>query len=258
MGQHAELLVDPQADVGGAGQQRRIRVGFAQQREVGQGLGRVEAGAGMGVVQRVIGGQGAQCGGDGLAGQPAGREVEHLLAGIEDGPVAGAAAEVAGQVVRQLLAVGSGAGLGVTLVAGGQRHHEAGGAEAALRAVAVHQGLLHRAELLGAAQVFHRQQRPAVQRGQELGAGVHVAQLQFAVGVEFALDHRAGATVALGAAFLGAGAAGVLAQVLQDGRCRRQVGHLDDRTTVKKAHRAWVGAGVHSGPIVEACLRIAI
>ena len=38
--------------------------------------------------------------------------------------------------------------------------------------------------------------------------------------------HRAGAAVAFGAAFLGAGAVQVLAQVLQDGLRRRGVAHF--------------------------------
>ena len=51
-------------------------------------------------------------------------------------------------------------------------------------------------------------------------------------------DHdRAGAAVAFGAAFLGAGAARVLAQPLEHGARRRGVVDLDDRAAVEEADR---------------------
>jgi len=68
---------------------------------------------------------------------------------------------------------------------------------------------------VGLPQVLDGEQRLAVQRGRELDAGVHGLHLQLAGGVQAADDDRAGAAIALGAAFLGAGAVQVLAQVLQ-------------------------------------------
>ena len=73
-----------------------------------------------------------------------GGQVEHALAGVEDRPVAGAAAQVAGELVGELLARRPRAAALVVLVGRPQRHHEARRAEAALRAVALDHRLLHR------------------------------------------------------------------------------------------------------------------
>ena len=79
----------------------------------------------------------------------------------------------------------------------------------------------------GCAQVFDGEQRLAVERRQELDAGVDRAlQAATAAGVarrQFADHDRAGAAVAFGAAFLGAGAARVLAQPVEHGAGRRGV-----------------------------------
>jgi hypothetical protein len=84
-------------------------------------------------------------------------------------------------VIGQFLAAGPRACGLVLLVTGPQAHHEARRAEAALRAVAVHQALLHRMQRPARrGQVFHREQRLAVQRGQELDAGVDGRQAQAA------------------------------------------------------------------------------
>ena len=270
----AELLGHPQPDVGGAGQQACLRPLGAQRgqrRGVARRVEAVDAPAGRrvgrGVAQRRVGLQRAQPGLDRRGVQPARRQLEHALPGLEDGAVAGAAAQVARQVVGQLLARGPRAGLLVLLVGGGQGHHEARGAEAALRAVAVDHGLLHRVRRVGAAQVLHRQQRLAVQRGQEADAAVDRPQpqaahahagggagrgrgLKAAVGRggrrrrfgQFGDDHGAGAAVAFAAAFLRAGAAGVLAQPVEHGAGRGGVAHLAHLPPVHEADRACVHA----------------
>src|SRR6185436_2200263 len=134
----------------------------------------------------------------------------------------------------------------MVLVGRPERHHEAGGAEAALRAVARHHRLLHRMErAFSALQVLHREERLAVERRQELDAGVGAAQAQpaddvvarHAGGRELADDDRAGTAVAFVAAFLGAGAARVLAQPVEDGARRRGAVDLDDRAAVEEADR---------------------
>jgi hypothetical protein len=84
---------------------------------------------------------------NGRSGKPLGRRGKHLLPGVQDRPVAGAAAQVARQVVGQLLAAGHGAGLAVLFVASPQAHHKAGRAKTALRTVAGDQALLHRVQL---------------------------------------------------------------------------------------------------------------
>jgi hypothetical protein len=167
--------------------------------------------------------------------------LEHLLAGIQDRPVAGAAAQVARQVVGDLLA--GGGRLAVPRAAGRQRHHEARRAEAALRAVAGHHRLLRR---MLPAEVFHRQQRMAVQRGQELDAAVdrlpgQIARL--AAFLQAADQHGAGTAVAFVAAFLGAGAAGMLTQPAQHRGGGLQTADRDDGATVHEADGAGGGVG---------------
>jgi hypothetical protein len=66
-------------------------------------------------------------------------------------------------------------------------------------------------------EVFDREERLAVQGGQELDAGVHGLQLQAAGLGQLADDHGAGAAVAFVAAFLGACAVRVLAQPVEHG-----------------------------------------
>ena len=193
-----------------------------------------------------------------MSSRRAGR-LEHALPGIEDRPVAGAAAQVARQVVGELLAGGLRAGCAVALVAGGQRHHEARRAEAALRAVAVDHRALHRVQRVGTGrmrpahrfEVLDREQRLAVERGQEADAGVDRPQAQAAdqggcgrrrCGVgQLGHDHGAGAAVALAAAFLGAGAARVLAQPVEHAACRCDAFHAGDLPAVHEADRS----GVH-------------
>ena len=152
------------------------------------------------------------------------RQFAHAARGVDDRPVAGAAAQVAGQGVVDLAA----ARLPAVLfqVHAPQRHDEAGRAEAALGTVAFDHRLLHRMQgAVGLLQVFDREQRLAVERGGELDAGVDRLQRQLAI-LERADDDRAGAAVAFGAAFLGAGAVQILAQMLQDGAGRRHVADL--------------------------------
>ena len=245
--QVAHLLVDPQADVGGAGEQLRLRMRQPQARELAQRARREEA---IGAAGRVrarrseverAARQRTQGRGGRIDRQPLDRQLEHALAGIEDRPVAGAAAQVAGQISSaSCCRVGFVPLAGKALVACRQRHHEARRAEAALRAVAVDHRLLHRVQRVaaGVAHVFHREQRLAVQRGQEADAGVDALQLELAAARRLADDHRAGTAVAFGAAFLGAGAARVFAQPLQHGAGGRSVGDLDQAAAVVERDRA--------------------
>jgi len=89
--------------------------------------------------------------------------------------------------------------------------------------------------------ILHREQRLAVQHGQELDAGVHRLQRQAALPVQHAQHHGAGAAVAFVAAFLGAAATRVFAQPLQHAAGGRGVVDFHQRAAVEKAH----GAGIH-------------
>ena len=271
--QVAKLLVDPEPDVGRAGEQLRLGHLHAQRRQFGERGGRMEMiGARAprrGVVKRVFMREAGERHHHRGRVEPGAGQIEHALAGIEDGPVTGAAAQVARQVVGQLLAGGLGAGVLVMLVGRPERHHEARRAEAALRAVALDHRLLHRVQALHrtlvvlvsgrlglgcgsalALQVFDREQRLAVQRRQELDAGIDGLQREPADGARharcrpFADDHRACTAIALVAPFLGAGAVRVLAQPIEHRAGRMRAGHVDDPALVEEAD-GLAGARAH-------------
>ena len=204
-------------------------------------------GVGRRVVQRRVCRKGLQQRQQCCAVHARDRVVEHREAGFDDGPVAGTAAQVAGQRVAQGRPVGPGAARGVILVHGGQAHHEAWRAEAALRPVAIHHGLLGRVGRMGAAQVFHRQQRAAIQRGQELDAGIDRLQCHAprGGGVGLTDDDGAGAAVAFRAAFLGAGAARILSQPLEHRSRWRHPADLLHPASVDESDRS--GVAVHDG-----------
>src|SRR3546814_6586261 len=73
-------------------------------------------------------------------------------------------------------------------------------------------------------QVLHGHEQPAVEGRDEEDAGIGRA-IADAVAVEIAQDHGAGAAVAFGAAFLGAGEAPA-AKPLQDGRSEEHTSEL--------------------------------
>ena len=118
------------------------------------------------------------------------------------------------------------------------RHHEARRAEAALRAVALDHRFLHRMQrAVRLTQVLDGEERFAVQRRHELDAGVDRLEVDAARLVALADHDRARAAVAFGAAFLGAGAMRVLAQILQDGAGDGRILDLTDRVAVVEANR---------------------
>ena len=210
----AQGLGDGQAEVGGAGDEAGIRCGQPGGGEFGEAARGEEAAAAGPVVEGRQRRQGVQRGEDGSAVEARRRQPVGGRQGVEDGAVAGAAAQVAGEGVGDGRAVGAG---GVVLVEGEQAHREAGRAEAALGAVAVRQGPLDRVQAVGAGEggeVFDGEQRLAVEGGQQAEAGIDGPQLQRAAD-GLADHHAAGAAVAFGAAFLGAGGADVLAQPVE-------------------------------------------
>ena len=200
-----------------------------------------------------------------LCVQPRSRQVEHALARVQDGPVTGAAAQVARQVVGQLLAAGAGAAGLVAFVGGPQRHHKTRCAKAALRAVALDHRPLHRVQNTAGRlvlQVFHGEQGFAMQRGQELDTGVDRLQAQAihhvgstsavcnmgSVGVISQLTNHHGActTVTFVAPLFGARAARVLAQPVEHGTCGVGACHLDGLAAVEKADG--LGTVIHRAP----------
>ena len=170
------------------------------------------------------------------------RQVVHAFRRVEDRPVAGAAAQVARQRVAHRLPIGP-AGV---LVEPEQAHHEAGRAEAALRAVALDHRLLHRMQRVGRGEALHRVDGLAVHGRQQADAGVDAIPRE-AIASRFGDRHRARAAVALGAAFLRAGELSVLAQPREQGGLRRHALDLDGRAVQQEAQRAGAGIGHCSG-----------
>ncbi|MNT16227.1 hypothetical protein D3C72_1513180 [compost metagenome] len=103
--------------------------------------------------------------------------------------------------------------------------------------MALNHRLLHRVQAtVGLLQVFHGKQGLAIESGRELDAGIDGLHLELAVH-QAADDHRAGAAIAFGAAFLGARAMQILAQVLQHSLRRGGVAYFLYGTTIVKADR---------------------
>ena len=204
-----------------------MRVGLAGGGEFGEAARGNEAAATGAVDQRWQRRHAGQRGEDGAAiqaypGQPVGGGQ-----GVDDGAVAGAAAQVAGQGVDDGLAAGAG---GVVLIQREQAHREAWRAEAALGAVATYQRLLHRVQAPGAGEggeVFDGEHGLAVEGGQEADAGIDGPQLQRAAD-GLAERHGAGAAVAFAAAFLGAGGVHVFAQPVEQAARRCSAFDLTD------------------------------
>jgi len=98
-------------------------------------------------------------------------------------------------------------------------------------------------------QVLDGEQRLAMERRQELDAGIDRLQPQSADhvvggpavdgirGCELAHHHRAGAAIAFVAALLGAGAAGILAQPVEHRAGRMDIRDFDDPPLVEEADR---------------------
>ena len=101
------------------------------------------------------------------------RQLLHLLRRVEDRTVAGAAAQVPRQFLLRQLTRHVTAPNNMVLVHAEHAHHEAGRAEAALRAVAADHRFLGRVQrAVGAGEVFHGPQRHAVDRMREPDAAV--------------------------------------------------------------------------------------
>ncbi len=91
-----------------------------------------------------------------------------------------------------------------------------------MRTVALHHGLLHAVQLALVLEVFDADQLFAVQRRHERQARIEAAIANLLAPcssrVQLADHHGAGAAIAAGAAFLGAGFAHMLAQVVEHGQ----------------------------------------
>ena len=225
----------------------RARRAAERGREIGRHRGGVSGALG-GVHQRV---QAALL----VVGTPAGGEVLHP---VEDGPVSGAAAQVAVEDLLDLALVGRTlAAAGALRQHGVHVHHEARRAIAALGADVPGNAVLHRAQLrAGGAGALRRGDGLAVEGTERAQARVHRVEARLAPRrVPFGEHHRAGAAAALRAHLLGAGEAdgGGAQPVEQQGGGVGVVDHhllavqvepqIGDRRTTGGVGR--VGAGAH-------------
>ena len=136
--------------------------------------------------------------------------------GLNDGRIAGAAAEIAGESVmdqRQLGRTTFG-GIGVG------RHDETGRTESALRTTTAGVGELHRVQLAARSKTFDRANAKAVDLTEHHQTSIDCTPLDPAV-FELFQDDRARAAIALGAALLGSGQPKAFAQPVEQRRCRR-------------------------------------
>jgi hypothetical protein len=106
VGELAQLLRDPQADVGVAGEDRRLRMLGAQRRAARQRTRREERAAGVLVDERVAARDRAELVAHGARSNATCGRSNILHARLDDRLVAGAATEVAGQRVAHVRSVG--------------------------------------------------------------------------------------------------------------------------------------------------------
>jgi hypothetical protein len=104
--------------------------------------------------------------------------------------------------------------------------------------VTLDHGLLYRVQrAVAAAQAFDGEQRPAIERGQQLDAGRCRAHPQLIVVADPGDHHHAGAAIAFRAALLGAFAAQRLAQVIEYRGRRLAVADLDEPAVEQESCR---------------------
>ena len=120
---------------------------------------------------------------------------------VDDRPIAGAAAQISRQHIVNLVAAGAAA---ILVKVSEQAHHDAGRAEAALRAVLARHRLLDRMQYAAFGKIFDRDQFAAFQLAEQRDAGIDRLIDQAAVALA-RHDDGAGAAIALRAAFFGAG-----------------------------------------------------
>src|SRR5688572_6841485 len=170
----AVLLRDPQPRIGAARQNRSLGVPGNVIGELIDG-GRVEEAAELdGLLRQRRKARGARLVIEALAFRISG--LLRPVSGLQDGPIAGTAAQVAGDGVAKIGRRGAAL---VLLVVRVQGHDESRRAETALRAVAVDHRTLHRMERAPALQPFDGDDLLALERAEKEDAGVYglVAQL---------------------------------------------------------------------------------
>lgn len=203
-------LGDLQAEIGSSADEAVggiVSEGLPEGREC---RGPDEAALAVGVVNSLGGWSGCAQGiTEWAAGLGAGDSVE----GVPDGPVAGAAAEVAAELVVFAALVGE----VVAVAAFEEGHNEARGAEATLRAHVFDESMLCGVEAVAVGEALDRDELPAVQRGQEDEAGVDSTPGGLPCSVSVEECDGSGAAVPFGTALLRAGEMGLTSQIAEQG-----------------------------------------
>ena len=144
--------------------------------------------------------------------------------GLDNVLVAGAAAQVGREHVKQVVV----ADIGLALEHADSEHQEAGRAEAALQAVVVHKGLLHRMQLIAIGQAFDGPDLFTVRLHGEHQAGAYWLTVD---------DYCAGAANTVFAANMGPGLPAVLADCVRQGAPRldgnRMIAAVDGQDDVR-------------------------
>ena len=206
----------------------------AQRDQLVQRPGREKHLAPGAVVRRGLGNRGGR--------DSAGRG-RRVARGIDDRPVAGAAAEIAGQRVVDGLVLG----LLAALLERIQRHHDPRRAEPALARIRLDHRFLERVEPAILRQPLDCDQRLAGELRHRHQAAID-RLVAHARAVRDAEHHRAGAAIALGAALLGAGESPFGPQPVEHGRRRRHAADLAGLSVEQNSDRS---AGHASPPFVE-------
>ncbi len=156
-----------------------------------------------------------------------------LPPGIHDRPIAGAAAQVAGQAVVHPGPVRR----AVLVIQGKQAHHDARRTKAALAAVVAQHGCLHGVQITRpAAKVLDRNKFLAVDHAQQLYAGINRLVSHLAV-PQAAQGNGASAAIAFRATFLGAEGIPAQAQIIQQGFIGANLGQFNNRAPMQKFYR---------------------
>jgi hypothetical protein len=125
-------------------------------------------------------------------------------------------------------------------------HDEAWRAESALRPAAVHHRRLQRMQLAcGRGKAFDGSHAEPIDLAEHRDAGIDRQSDDSIVGCKPLQDHRAGAAVALGAAFLGAGQTRVEAQPVEQRHGRRPIVDLRTYPVESDTDRLGHGSPLH-------------
>ncbi len=179
------------------------------------------------------------------------RAVARLQRRREDRTIAGASAEIS----RELVAKPRISHRVIGLVGGEQAHHDPGRAKATLRGVSIDHRLLQRMEFATGGKVLDRDQFSALELAQEQNTGVE-RLVGEPTTPESRQHNRACAAIPFGAAFLRSLRSHLLSEPIKDGRARVELAENNLRVPKTKAQRVaragWPGLKRHRRSLTPA------